>query len=187
MEDCGSYYLSKAEQGSQEWLDIRASLKITGSNFYKASRYVEGKGDKPNTGPIVPNEAMRFGTTMEPVIRDWFARTYSMIINEVGIAVPKDYPVIGSSVDGVIMVGNKKVGIIEIKTTKSHHYSLIDEGRVSPYHYAQIQGGMNIMDLPYCYYISFSRETGKIHVVKVKRNIKYWTERLLPALRIYQP
>lgn len=183
--DMGKYWLSTAEQGSQEWLSIRESLKITGSNFHSAYLYVKGRGPKPNTGHIEPNEAMAYGTKMEPVIRDWFAKTYNLEVREVGIAIPKDYPYIGSSVDGVIIKEGRPVGIIEIKTTKKHHDLLLTQNKLSPWHFAQVQGGMNVMDLPYCYYVSYSRETNNIHVTKVLIDRNYWNNDLLPALKLY--
>ena len=188
--DCGTYLLNTYKQGEEGWLEARKKCVITASKFYDAYRYIKLNGPVINNGFITPNEAMIFGTKMEPVIRDWFSHTYKLKIKEVGLAIPKWCPQIGSSVDGLIMNGDVVEGMIEIKTTKSHSSKLLNKvgeqrDYISPWHYAQMQGCMAIMDLSYCYYVSYSREQKNIHVVKIYRDKSYWDNDLYPSLLKY--
>jgi hypothetical protein len=188
--DYGSFKICTHEQGSEEWLEARKQCVVTASRFHEVYRHMRFFKDPPNMNPIIPNEAMIFGTLMESSIRDWFAKTYNLEIIEAGLAIPKWCPEIGSSVDGIIIKDGKFYGLLEIKTCARHKPELLEKkgtprGYISPWHYAQTQGGMAILDLSYCFYVSFSRETNLVQVVTIPRDRDYWDKELYVVLQAY--
>lgn len=198
--DYGKFKVFNAEQRSDDWLNERSKLGATTTGFYDILAYMEGRGDKPDRNKKVEvNDAMCLGNEAEPHIRKWFKGTYlpeESIIQELGLAVPKFYPKIGASTDGVILTKGKAVGIIEIKTTKKIYASLkerIDghsdlispEEYISPWHYAQMQGCMAILGMPECHYIVWEHTSNTMHVEKIPFNKNYWERKLYPALYYY--
>lgn len=205
--DYGKFKVFNAEQRSAEWLKERAKLCATTTDFYAILAYMEGNGEKPDRTKVVEeNDAMLLGNLAEPHIRKWFKEAYlsgDSSIQELGLAVPKFYPKIGASTDGVILTSGKAVGIIEIKTTKKMYTTLklrsevqetLNEGSdnnvnpeeyISPWHYAQMQGCMAILGMGVCHYIVWEHTSNTMHVEKVPFDQNYWERRLYPALYYY--
>lgn len=193
--DYGKFKVFTAEQRSDAWLEERSKLGATTTGFNDILMYMEGRGEKPDrTKTVEVNDAMRLGNEAEPYIRKWFQETYlteDSVIQELGLAIPKFYPKIGASTDGIILTGGKAVGIIEIKTTKKMYDSLKNrtsenqEEYISPWHYNQMQGCMAILGMPECYYIVWEHTTNTMHVEKVPFNREHWERRLYPALYYY--
>lgn len=208
------YYL--AEQGSDEWFEIRKKLAVTASNFGTIAKYIKEEIeveelnqtclDKLYQSDYLPSRidakpfsafsvrVMQEGNRLESLVREWFAQSgylgegYQVI--EVGIAVNSDYPDIGASVDSLVLYQGKIVAGVEIKTVPSldHHrlnsLPLTDKIKTPIYynHYAQIQGGMAIIDVPLFYYIVYGRDDNQIRVDQFTFDEDYWTQDLYPDL-----
>lgn len=135
-KDCGTYYLSLADQRSEDWHksrkvwyekigdDLKKRYRLTASNFGAAI----GKSKYPGSEPldialsitdlkpkIFTDKAkfvMQHGVVTEEPARNWYMKEYNVEVKEVGLAIPKWDFRIGGSVDGDILNSD---GIIEIK------------------------------------------------------------------------
>lgn len=204
--DCGHYWLNKAVQGSQEWSENRL-LRLTSANFGAAlglsaySTMIEVAMDITNLKKkSFPDRGKLFkehGTTTEPEARKWYSQTRGVDVVEVGLAVPKWEPRIGTSLDGDI-VGTD--GIIEIKSPLQmyapldEHMSKIKSGWKPPVHYhdhiwdthyAQMQGQMKIMEKKWCDYIVFAKQSNRVYVERVLFNQSYWDDILWPGIQYF--
>lgn len=197
-QDCGAYRVHSADQRSPGWHEEREKLGATTTKLCDIRRYMEGKGDNPaNKPPPEENDAMRLGNKLEPAIRQWFVKRSGYlpegaVVKELGLAVPKFYPKIGASTDGLIIVDDKPVGIIEIKTTAKMYESLTSHSPsakqieyISQWHYDQMQGCMAIMGMNECFYIVYEHTTNTMHVERVFFNEEHWNRRLYPAVYYY--
>jgi hypothetical protein len=175
FKDCGSYWLSLAKQGTDEWKRLRKG-RITASRVLEAIR-----NPRSLSVEVKVNDAMRHGTETEPIARDWYIKTTGNAVEEVGIAIPKWELRLGASPDG--LVGER--GMIEIKcplrmygSVKVYSY-LKSKGRegplpVSPSHYAQIQTNLAILDRDWCDYVVYAGEVNVIY--RVDRDRVYWED-----------
>lgn len=201
------YSRSTHEQETQEWLDARKRLGITGSKF--GTLLEVNKGNVPLSWldpPKVCTDAMKRGNELEPMIRKWFETSkyfiaYSSLIGgakleEVGLVVPLWNPLIGVSVDGLISGSHDDfpAAIIEIKTMERipQSYRGIEDHSIESIrkivdgcHYGQMQGGMAIFQVPLCFYICFSPATKQMVVINVKSDQDYWRNELYPDIIKY--
>lgn len=173
MEDRGSYWLSTAKQGSDEWKELRKG-RTTASRVLEV--ILKPKSVHYQTPP---NQAMIHGTEMEPIARQWYQEETGNQVEEVGIAIPKWDLRLGASSDG--LVGDD--GMIEIKcplrmydAIRTYFY-LKDRGRegpnpVSPPHYAQIQMNLAVLDRDWCDYVVYTDNDKFIY--RVNRDRTYW-------------
>lgn len=204
FEECGNYYELKAPQRSAEWLAARKE-RITASIFAQAAGHSCYKSRKelleemagisqPKPFGYIQLKAMEAGTCLEPYVRWLYNRTYKRNAQEKGLVIPKWCPRIGVSVDGYMKEHN---AIIEIKCPMNMYKDLavhskdLEHGKkfpklyhaqISPDHYAQMQGGMAILDVEYCDYIVFVQKTMELCVTRVFRNREYWDTELYPKL-----
>ena len=119
--DCGTYYISNAEQRSPSWHKTRSG-RVTASNFGTCvghSRFstpdelaLEISGFKTKEFLDNSKRIMDYGTKIEPEARSWYEKCRNVKVREYGLAVPKWNIYIGGSPDGVI---DNSDGIIEIK------------------------------------------------------------------------
>lgn len=184
------------------------SSRVTGSNFGSAAGvskfttpkelalYVSGLQEQKFTEESLKN--MAHGTAYEPMAREWYENNTGLKVEEVGLAVPKWNIHLGSSVDGVVK-GEK--GILEIKCPKkmygplSDHINHLGTGWKPPNkyyhqhiwntHYAQMQGGMAILDKEWCDYIVYSTSDCKVYTERIPFNKDYWEKRLYPSLQSF--
>lgn len=203
-EDKGDYYLNLAPQGSPEWHEARKN-RLTASNFGAAvgrSNFstpmevaMDITGIKDKTFTESSKIAMQHGVITEPVARDWYCRTRNVVVDEVGLAVPKWEPRIGASLDGDIRGTD---GIIEVKSPRTMykplatHYSRLQGGWVPPplyhshiwdTHYDQMQGAMRVTNKKWCDYIVYATDSGRSYVERVQFNEAYWNENLWPKIQ----
>lgn len=139
---------------------------------------------------------MLHGKLTEPVARKWYEKKHNVKVKEIGLVVPKWNFHLGASVDGIV---EGSEGIIEIKCPVKMYQRLIDYNTLretgwtprTPYyhshiwesHYAQMQGGMAILDKDWCDYIVYSTSDKQIYQERVLFNEKYWNEILYPLLQ----
>lgn len=182
--------------------------RVTGSNFGSAvgvskfttpeelALYVSGLQEQKFTEESLKN--MAHGTAYEPIAREWYQSTTGSEVEEVGLVVPKWNLHLGSSVDGIVK-GEK--GILEIKCPKkmygplSNHIYHLDKGWTPPNkyyhehiwdtHYAQMQGGMAILDKEWCDYIVYSTSDCRVYTERILFNKNYWEMWLYPSLQSF--
>lgn len=134
------------------------------------------------------------GIVTEPEARLWYCKSREVEVQEVGLAVPKWEPRIGTSLDGDI-VGTD--GIIEIKSPY-YMYEPLDEhtakinagwrpppfyhGHIWDTHYAQMQGEMKITGKKWCDYIVYAKSSNRVYVERIPFNEEYWNETLWPGI-----
>ena len=112
----------------EEWLcwrkkgiggsDVSAILGIN-----KWTSAIELWLDKTNqkNDPVEVNEAMQWGTILEPVIRDHFATVTGKTVMEVKAMLQHpDHPFMLADVDGVTTDDNGNPAILEIKTASEY-------------------------------------------------------------------
>lgn len=207
-EDKETYYLNKAEQGTDEWKNFR-KFRITASNFgaaiglSKFSTPTEIAEDTCNIKLKTFDEKsvsnMAHGTMMEPLAREWYCNKKGVNVVEVGLAVPKWNNYIGASLDGDI-VGTD--GMIEIKSPKKMYFPIKKHMEKPPFerkeifknnpyyhdhiwdtHYAQMQGAMMITNKKWCDYIVYASEDNLVFCERVLFNKNYWENYLYPKLQ----
>ena len=130
----------------EEWLSYR-KLGIGGSDvasllgISKWKSEIEIWLDKTNqtNEPSAENEAMTWGTIMEPVIRNHFAEITGKVVVELKAMLQHpEYPFMLADVDGVTVDDDGNPAILEIKTASEYKRSEWDEG-VPVYYQTQIQ------------------------------------------------
>ena len=131
--DCGSYFISNAEQRSPEWHKTRSG-RVTASNFGTCAGHskfstsdnlaMEIAGLKVKEFSEESKRVMDIGTKMEPEARTWYEKSRGVTVKEYGLAVPKWNMYIGGSPDGII---DNSDGIIEIKCPERMYKPLKDK------------------------------------------------------------
>lgn len=203
--DRGTYWLNSAPQGTPIWHGAR-EYRLTASNF----AYAVGWCPDKCTPDVIADDitgiqkrefseesklVMRIGSETEPLARRWYEKSRGILVQEVGLAVPKWNTRIGASLDGEIP-GTK--GSIEIKCPLEMykplmaHMERVAQGwrpppfyydHIWPSHVAQMQGGMAITGKEWCDYIVFcplrdgrlSRPLqDKVFVGRLDFDQKYW-------------
>jgi len=194
--DYGNYYIYNDEQRTIGWKQARKG-RVTGSivsecignkNFHtplEMANQIAGISSIPISSE--QQKIMDYGTLHEDDARKWYSDMNGVTVREGGFAVPKFDSRIGMSPDGIVIINNEEVGLIEIKCPQSFYKPLIDyenKGRPSTEkynhiwrsHYDQMQMGMAIFDKKWCDYIVFCIPDNKVFVERVYRNRDYWNE-----------
>lgn len=113
------------------------------------------------------NSAMKRGTEMEPLAREWF-------INKIGISVEPvflkhaNYGWMTATLDGY---NEKESVLVEIKCPSAKTHALAKQGKVPDHYYPQVQHQLAVTGFGLAYYVSFDGQDGA--VVEVPRNDKY--------------
>lgn len=130
----------------EEWLRYR-KLGIGGSDvaaiagISKWQSEIELWLNKTNqiNEPPIENEAMQWGTIMEPIIRNHFIEfTGKPVVEVKAILQHPEYPFMLADVDGVTVDDEGNPAILEIKTASEFKRSEWDEG-VPTYYQTQVQ------------------------------------------------
>ena len=96
------------------------------------------KTNQTNESPV-ENEAMQWGTIMEPIIRNHFAKVTGKAVVELKAMLQHpEYPFMLADVDGVTVDDDGNPAILEIKTASEYKRSEWDEG-VPVFYQTQIQ------------------------------------------------
>lgn len=212
--DCGSYVMSTAPQGSEKWFELRDKnvffphdIIITGSQFHEAADIPPfGRSDRLAYAKITRKkkiftpealDRMKQGSIHEDPIRRLYEHEFGVKVEEVGLAIPKWYPYIGSSLDGII----GEDGCIEIKYVKEIKREMravagrcradprwrpTDAKHLPANYYAQMQGGMAITGRKWCDFVVYCHTTGELYTEKVFFDAKYWNDFLFPSLKHFR-
>ncbi len=103
-------WISTEPQGSPGWNDLRKG-RLTMSNiskYVRRSKYSEDPRELISrlvglAPGIADNEDMARGRRLEPAVRDVYSRKIGLPIQEIGLAVWKEDPRFGASIDGEIL------------------------------------------------------------------------------------
>lgn len=143
----------------EEWLALRKQ-GIGGSDAAAAcgfSRWNSPLGlwlEKTSSDTqSIYNEAMFWGTTLEPVIRDVFATKIGKVVEVMPyIFQSEDYPFMIADIDGIIREDDGSVSLVEIKTVSAFKAGEWADGLPAEY-YIQIQHYLAVCELPRAYVV----------------------------------
>lgn len=98
-------------------------------------------------------EAMFWGTTLEPVIRQVFSNKIGKVVEEVNYIIQsQEYPFMLADIDGIIREEDGTVSLVEIKTVSAYKAAEWLDG-VPVEYYIQIQHYLAVCDLPRAYVV----------------------------------
>ena len=143
----------------EEWLSYRRQgiggsdvSCLIGINKWKSE--LELWLDKINSEesePIEENEAMQWGTIMEPIIRNHFAEVTGKEVVELNAMLQHpEYPFMLADVDGITIDDNGAPAILEIKTASEYKRNEWETG-VPPYYQTQVQHYLCVTGLEKAY------------------------------------
>ena len=138
----------------EEWLKLRQK-GIGGSDAAVAcglsrwkSRlmlYLEKTGTKIED---IDNEAMYWGRTMEPILRQEFAKRTGFKVQEIPFMFAcREYPFMQANIDGLVIEPDGTKALLEIKTANGFKAKEWEDGLPQEY-YLQIQHYILVTDLP---------------------------------------
>jgi putative phage-type endonuclease len=168
------------QQRSKEWFEARLGV-ITGSR----AKSVFSKNNLPFVDELIAerltgvipegftSDAMRHGVLYEPEAIRVYEETTGRIVDEIGFCVHDSYPFIAVSPDGLINVGGKYKGAVEVKCPSSKkHIEYMRIGRVpTEYKYQVIHYFVVNEDLEWLDFVSYDPrlKNCKLHVYRVLR------------------
>lgn len=197
--------ISSYVQGTPEWLASRVG-RLTASNFGAAAGM--NKYSSPRSllkqmlwGEFKGNAATRWGSAHEDTARQEYLVVkrdemglsrdgcadllQSVDVEEVGLVINPQRPWMGNSPDGIVVLtyesGKVERGLLEIKCPYKKEFYAPDP--VPPHYYAQIQGTMGNLSLPWCDFVVWT-PTG-LQVTRVDFDSTFWDTKLLPALTTF--
>lgn len=99
----------------------------------------------------IDNEAMYWGRTMEPILRQEFAKRTGFTVQEVPFMFAcKEYPWMLANIDGLVTEPDGSKALLEIKTASGFKAKEWEDGLPSEY-YLQVQHYLCVTDLPKAY------------------------------------
>lgn len=194
--------ISSYVQGTPEWLASRVG-RLTASNFGAAARM--NKYSSPRSllkqmlwGEFKGNAATRWGSAHEDTARQEYIAVKQedvgaesddalakVEVEEVGLVINPQRPWMGNSPDGIVVLtyasGKVERGLLEIKCPYKKEFYTPDP--VPPHYFAQIQGTMGNLSLPWCDFVVWT-PTG-LQVTRVDFDAAFWDTKLLPALTTF--
>lgn len=98
------------------------------------------------------SESMYWGTVMEPIIRDEFAKRTGMTVQEMPyIFGCKEHPFMIADIDGIVREADGTVSLLEIKTVSIFAEKEWADGGLPMEYYLQIQHYLTVCDLKKAY------------------------------------
>lgn len=197
-QDCGCYWLSKAVQGSTEWLALRTNM-LTASDFGAAVGYsnfatplevaLDRSAIKSKEFSQASKIAMAHGTNTENKAREYYIKLTNKQVQEVGLAKWKQNLYLGASLDGDIGEGMIEIkcpikmytpllyrqGLIPSKNViiaDPKHYNPTNYAHIWPTHFAQMQGCMAICGKKYCDYVVYTDK--QVYIECIPFVEEYW-------------
>lgn len=143
----------------EEWLSYRRQgiggsdvSCLIGINKWKSE--LELWLDKTNSEesePVEENEAMQWGTIMEPIIRNHFSKvTGKEVVELKAMLQHPEYPFMLADVDGITIDDNGAAAILEIKTASEYKRNEWETG-VPAYYLTQVQHYLCVTGLEKAY------------------------------------
>lgn len=155
------------EQGSREWLELRAG-KLTGSRFADLMATTKS-GPSASRGNLIvqvalerltgapeetfQNDAMRRGTELEPLARGAYEAHTGELVETVAFIVHPSLPYVGISPDGLV----SNDGLLEIKcpASQAKHLAALRNGAHASEYAWQIQGQLWVTGRQWCDAVSY--------------------------------
>ena len=154
------------EQGSNKWHAARLGIPtaskfgcivtptgklVTGATRYTYMMQLLTERITGHVTDVYVSADMERGKRLEPEARDWFCKTFSEVVTQVGFVVSDDGRY-GASPDGLIGNG----GVLEIKVPKiSNHIAHLVENVVPAQWQVQIQGELLLCERDYCQFVMY--------------------------------
>lgn len=183
------------EQRTEGWYQMRNGMitasdvgTVLGSNKYSSRiQVLRNKVDAVLSIGIgetfTGNEATKWGQDHEDMVRDRFAKEYSVECYDSALLPHPDHPWVGASPDGLVS-SPEEASLIEIKCPLRR---MPKENYIPPYYYDQMQLQLEVTGLDKCYFVEwkpgnrmFDEDIFQVQVVK--RDPSWWTG-ALPKLR----
>lgn len=183
-EEFETCYVFTADQGSEEWKKQRKGI-ITASNIAKVTGDASYCNDSKQelalklTGLVEEKfdhlavERMGKGTFYEPFVRDLLSKKINKPIIERGLAVWKENPIFGASVDGLIIEddGSIKRGV-EIKCPETMYrpiknsavmgYKFNERRDIYDSHFFQMLLNSVVLNLDKMVYVVYAHSSGDL-------------------------
>ena len=202
-----TYWLSTAPQGSEEWLSLRQGI-LTASDFGAAvgrSKFstphevaLDRSGVKKKVFSDHTIAIMKHGSDTEDIARTKYMSIRGVVVDEVGLAIWKENPSLGASLDGDVRPSDHEEesgGMLEIKCpyrmyrplklraagipldypADPHNYNR-RYPHIWPTHYAQMQGCMAICNKQWCDYFVYAVEDNMCYLERIPFDPDYWAE-----------
>jgi len=177
------------EQNSPEWLQFRQThigasdiSSIIEVSPWKTLYQLWTEKKEKSFPTFKPNAAMKYGTMMEPIVRDMFiAKTgvsYSPQVHECDV-----WNVACASLDGISFDGTK---LIEIKCPNRKVIEMARNEKIPEYYFCQIQWSLLCTKAEVCSYICYDREAKELIHFDVKKNEKYQNNLLKKAKEFWE-
>ena len=152
-------------------------------------------------GEFTGNAATRWGSAHEDIARQEYLVLKRLEVDELnegaadpiigidveecGLMINPERCWMGNSPDGIIVItrssGAVERGLLEIKCPFKKSFYTPDP--VPPHYFAQVQGTMGNLSLPWCDFVVWT-PTG-IQVTRVDFDTVFWNDKLLPALTTF--
>jgi putative phage-type endonuclease len=185
----------RMNQGTPEWLAARQN-RLTASNFGAAvgvNRYCSPKSlcKQMLWKEFKGNVATQWGTEHENEARQAYIQQMQSVypnvlirVEEVGLYIKPEHPWLGSSPDGIVYTedenGKQERFLLEIKCPfKKQYYA-----EIPSYYYAQVQGIMALMELPYCDFVVWIPSSG-VQIQRIEFNPPFWNDMFLKLKSFY--
>ena len=204
-----------AEQRSELWFRARTG-RLTASNFGAAAELNKHCSRRDLVRQMLwphcftGNEMTQWGTVMEDVCCQHFVQYYrdqrglaGFRVEESGLHICADLPWCGTSPDGIVWQGDRRVALLEIKTPFTckdkppgpeafYPYADVPGGDrpgcpnprrlpVPPYYYCQVQGNMRNLGLELCFFVVWTPQG--MQVSRFRYDPEWATGVLFPRLR----
>lgn len=164
----------------EEWLEWRKCgiggsdvSCLLGINKWKSELQLWLEKTHQSTDEELENDAMYFGSLLEPLLREEFTkRTGRKVVELKAMLQHPEYPFMLADVDGITVDDNGNPAILEIKTASEYKRNEWDDG-VPPYYQTQIQHYLCVtgIEKAYCV-VLIGGNTFKIYEVDADKEIQ---------------
>ena len=201
---------TRSQASNSNWHDERRK-RITSSNFGVVMKRRASTKVSPLVRQLIyktfsGNKYTRYGLREEMPSRLEYANAkqqagHNYSVHDSGLVIDKENNHLACSPDGVVYEGKKIVGAIEIKNVlkdkpitleteakknKNFCCALDNKGKLylkkTHQYYYQIQGVVNILEVPWIDFVLRTKDPYQIHIERIKRDKKLWEQKMVPKL-----
>lgn len=176
------------EQGTPEWHAFRDGLIVTASGVASAvglkdayeSRskyYRKQKGqESPHAKGFMVN-VLRYGNDHEEDARRLFEDFTGLPVLSLGLGVHPQLEWLGASPDGLVVMEDGSLALLEIKCPFSGHFAT----EIAEKYVTQMETQLQVMGLHTCFFMSWSPDG--FSLFRYNRHDRMWNTSILPRLR----
>jgi len=188
-KDCGRYWLSLADQRTEDWF-LHRKGRITASSIHSSAYYPESylfQLANPQEPDERSKQRMQHGVITEPEARQWYEKYTGYQVQEVGLMVPKFDLGIGGSPDGLV----NDDGLLEIKCPQQPYACLQDPSlnqrdATPDSHYSQIQTCLAISGRSWCDYLVYCTNQQQVFLRRIYPDPDWWLQLYSKVQDTYQ-